>query len=46
MDEWWEGRKGCGEFVVMVKGKASETIKSDLQFACVYVYVHVCVHGF
>lgn len=35
LDEWWEGVKGWGEFVVMVKGKASETIKNDLQFVCV-----------
>lgn len=33
LDEWWEGRQGWREFVMMVKGKASETIKNDLQFA-------------
>lgn len=28
---------------MVVKGKASETIRNDLQFACVYMYMYVCV---
>lgn len=29
--------------MVMVKGKASETIKNDLQCACVYARMYVCM---
>lgn len=32
--------------MVIVKGRASETIKNDLESVCVCVYVHQCVYGF
>lgn len=43
--EWWEGRKVRREFVVMVKGKASDTIKKDLQYVCVCVCIRACMCG-
>lgn len=37
-----KAEKAGREFAVMVKGKASETNKNDLQFACVHTCMYVC----